>query len=237
MPSEGAIGEGRREATSRRWLFVGLAVLVYILVVMIVDTLALRRVEFIIDWSAFRWRFENGFDLYKFVLWFVVPMAALARWMDWGYFGVKRWRKMDAAILGGLALIGLAAVLLTRYVPALAHMYPGMSHLPAEWKWHEAQWRLIWTFSWLVGWEFLFRYALVSPFERAGMPWLTLVSAPLVEGVYHLIQKPQGWLEALGMVFYSLILCTWAVKRRNALLPFLAHGIIELELLALQLLA
>lgn len=58
-----------------------------------------------------------------------------------------------------------------------------------------------------------------------GFGWLIV---PLIEGVYHL-QKPL--MEAGGMVFLSLVLTAWTMKRQNILLPFLVHLAIEVGLL------
>ena len=54
---------------------------------------------------------------------------------------------------------------------------------------------------------------------------------PLCETIYHL-QKPL--LEAGGMAVFSLLLTWWTMKRRNMLLPFVAHLYIEI-LLAIAL--
>jgi hypothetical protein len=43
-------------------------------------------------------------------------------------------------------------------------------------------------------------------------------------------------LEAGGMVLYSVVLTLWAIRRKNALLPFLAHLTIEIELIVFQIL-
>ena len=74
------------------------------------------------------------------------------------------------------------------------------------------------------------RYFLLRPvmhrFPRYG--WLIV---PLCETIYHL-QKPL--LEAGGMAVFSLLLTWWTMKRRNMLLPFIAHLYIEI-LLAIAL--
>ena len=55
----------------------------------------------------------------------------------------------------------------------------------------------------------------------------------IIEGLYHL-QKALP--EMGGMVVFSLIVTPWSMRRRNLLLPFLAHLLIELENLAFMFL-
>ena len=58
---------------------------------------------------------------------------------------------------------------------------------------------------------------------------------PAIEVAYHLGQgKPL--LECLGAGGFGVVLCLWAVTRRNTLLPLLAHGFVELVLVAFLLL-
>jgi hypothetical protein len=56
------------------------------------------------------------------------------------------------------------------------------------------------------------------------LAWLIV---PLSEFLYHLY-KPG--IEAIGMAAFSVLLTWWALQRRNILLPFLVHLIIEIEL-------
>lgn len=224
--------------TSRRWRVTTAALATaYVVLVMTADTLALHRAEWLgVDWSVLRWRGASGVDWFKFAAWFVVPVVLALPRMDWGAWGVTRWRRMDGAILAGLAMLGMAAVALTRLVPALEALYPSYAGYPAEWRADYAQRQLVWIASWLLGWEFLFRYFLLVPLRRLHPAW-ALALCPLIEAGYHLAQKPTAWLEALGMAVFALVLCAWALRRRNALLPLLAHALIEFELLAFQLFA
>jgi hypothetical protein len=54
---------------------------------------------------------------------------------------------------------------------------------------------------------------------------------PLIEALYHVVQNKPA-LECLGVAAMSLVFTFWVVRRRNALLPFLGHLVIELELIA-----
>ncbi len=214
------------QTLSRKPLVAALCVLSYVAVVHTADTLAANNVKAGIDWGMFRWRLDNGFDLFKFVVWFAVPFAFCIPRMRWSWFSFKGWRKLDIYLLSLLALSGAIAVLAIRYIPSLNEVYgysKTISDIPSE---------LIYTFSWLLGWEFIHRYALLRRMD-AWLPKLGWLVVPIVEGVYHL-QKPP--IEAVGMVAFSLVVTFWARKRRNALLPFFAHLIIELELLCFMVL-
>ncbi|MCL4694164.1 MAG: CPBP family intramembrane metalloprotease, partial [Candidatus Hydrogenedentes bacterium] len=100
-------------------------------------------------------------------------------------------------------------------------------------KWEIIARGMLWTFSWLIGWEFLHRYFLLRPFA-ARWPRFGWLIVPFSEGVYHLQKAP---IEAAGMVVFSLVLTAWALRRRNALLPFLAHLLVEIELVLFLVLA
>lgn len=219
-------------------------VIVYAALVLGIDALAVAGVSFPIDWSVFQWRPASlwralslappewttalrSFDLYKSLLWFAVPFCLCLRGMDWRWFSPRGWKRLDWGLLGILMLLGSVAVFSVRYIPSLREVYPGMSHLPAELRRSYAVVHMVWVLSWLPGWEFLHRYFLLRPltdrFPRYG--WLLI---PVFEGVYHL-QKPL--IEAGGMVLFSLVLTGWSVRRRNLLLPFLAHLYIEILLI------
>ena len=203
------------------------AVTVYVAAVLGVDTLAAHGVRFIIDWRVFLWQSENGFDLFKFMWWFVVPFAASLHALDWGAFGVRRWQRIDLVLLGGLVLLGVGAVLIIPYFKSLDNIFHGLGSSPWIIKRNFVEGRLIWTASWLIGWEFLHRYFLLRAYE-ARWPRVGWLIVPLSEGLYHL-QQPLAM--AVGMVVFSLILTPWAFNRRNVLLPFLAHLAVELALL------
>lgn len=207
------------------------AALVYVAVVLIVDTLATRGVDVPFDWGIFRWRAGGGFDAFKFVAWFLIPLALALPTMDWGYFGVTRWRRMDWGILGACVAVGAIAVLSITLFPSLRSVYGSHAGASPEAKWFFLSYSLLWTLSWVVGWEFMHRYVLLRPLSELWPKYGWLI-IPVYEGAYHL-QKPL--IEAVGMFAASAVLTYWALKRRNALLPFVAHLIIELELRAFQI--
>ena len=221
-----------RQSAIGNWLWLGFA-LVWVAGVLVVDTLAAQGVRGPggIDWRVFRWRGPWGVDLFKFVAWFLVPFLLSLPWLDRGWFGVRRWRRSDWWLLLGLAAAGAVAVAIIPVVPSLRETYGGMSSLPGSQRWVVLRHDLVWTLSWLLGWEFMHRYFLLRPLisklPRYG--WLII---PVLEGAYHL-QKPL--IEAGGMVVFSLVLTYWAKKRQNVLLPFLAHFIVELELMVFRL--
>lgn len=220
-----------QDSSLKKWLPLGV-VLVYAAAALVIDTLAVYGKTWPIDWRVFRWHW-HGADLFKFTAWFVVPFVFCLPRMDWGYLGVKRWRRVDVYILAGLAGVGALGVLIIPLFPSLRATYPSMAHFAASAKLSFALRHVVWVLSWLVGWEFMHRYFLLTRLSKQWprFGWLLI---PLFEGGYHL-QKPL--LEAAGMVAVSLVLTSWALKRRNALLPFLAHLIIELELIAFLLVA
>jgi hypothetical protein len=108
------------------WLAVA-----YVAAVLTIDTLVAQNVRVPFPWSHLRWHASCGADLTKFVLWFVAPFLLCLRGMDWGYLGVKRWRRVDFVILGLLACVGMGAVLSTLAFPSLHATYPGLGKAPA----------------------------------------------------------------------------------------------------------
>lgn len=118
----------------RLWLVF---VLVWVAGVLVVDTLAARGVRgpFDIDWRVLRWRGPWGADLFKFTAWFLVPLVLSLPRLDPGWFGVRRWRRADWWLLGGLAIAGAAAVAIIPLVPSLRATYGGMSSLPSAHRW------------------------------------------------------------------------------------------------------
>ncbi len=217
--------------------------LLYVIIVLVVDTLAVRGVSVPIRWSVFHTDVEMTvleslfgeppgrewakFEAFKFIAWFIVPLAFSLYRFDPGYFGVRRWKRSDIAVLGILIVCGIGAVSLIPFFPGLSQIYHGLGERSADVRWEFARGQLLWTFSWLVGWEFLFRYFLmrnvVAGYGRHA--WLII---PVLEFAYHL-QKP--FSEALLAGGGGVVLTYWALQRKNVLLPFLAHLSIELALL------
>lgn len=237
--------KGKPEKKARPGLLLTL-VLLYMITVLGVDTLAVHGVSWPFEWNMFQWRADDcwrvfsldpplwtrmppmeSFDLFKFLFWLVIPFCCCLRRMEWSWFSTRAWKKWDWILLVFMLVVGAAAVLSIRYIPSLGRVYHGVSHQPWSVRSTRGLAALAWTFSWLVGWEFLHRYILLRAasgrFPRFG--WLLV---PLSEVLYHL-QKPL--LEAGGMGVFSLILTRWSLKRKNVLLPFLAHLCIELFLI------
>jgi membrane protease YdiL (CAAX protease family) len=212
-------------ATPRAWFYAAAAV-VYVFLALLIDTLIAQGVDRPFYWRAL-YKTIDGFELYKFIVWFVAPFLVSLPWMDWGWFGVKRWRRADWLLLGALAVICLGTILIIPLFPSLSATYSGVGSLPPRQKQAFLVHQVLWLASWLPGWEFLHRYFLLRPMMRV-LPRFGWLVVPLSEGLYHL-QKPP--LEMAGMVLLSLVLTWWSMKRRNMLLPFLAHLAIELELI------
>ncbi len=222
-------------------------VMAYGILVLGIDALASLHYSWPFDWSIFHWRVDTpwrmlslvppdwtrspvirSFDLYKFLLWFVVPFCCSLRHMDWSWFSIRRWTRRDWLLLLFMILAGGVAVLSIQVFPSLKQQYPGLGHLPLQERFLRALAALSWTASWLIGWEFLHRYVLLRAAARK-CPRFGWLIVPVSEVVYHL-QKPP--LEAGGMAVFSILLTWWSLKRRNLLLPFIAHLFVEVFLIA-----
>ena len=220
-------------AKMRRPRVVAGFALIYVGAVLAIDTLAAQGVTWPVDWAGwFRWQTEGGFDLFKCVAWLAIPLVISLPWLDPAYFTFKRWRKSDGLLLGALALLGVGAMLLIPMVPALRETYPGLAQASPQVRWDYSQYFLLWTLSWLPGWEFLHRYFLLRRVDAA-WPRFGWLLVPLFETVYHL-QKPL--LEAGGMLALGLVLTWWTRRRKNILLPLIVHALIEIQLLVFLLL-
>lgn len=222
----------------RNWCLA--AVLLYVTAVLGVDTLAAMRADWPFPWARLQWFpfADNGpsvlarFDAFKFFFWFLIPFSVCVPRMDWGAWGVLRWKRRDAVLLAVLALAGVGAMAIIPHVPALDAVYKSGASATPEQKMRAALMMLVWDFSWLIGWEFLHRYVLLRQ-VHAVWPRFGWLLVPLSEGLYHL-QKSR--IEALGMVALSLVLSQYTLRRRNILLPLLAHLMIEVQLLLFLLL-
>lgn len=206
-----------------KWIVVTAAVLA-------LDTASTLQMDWPLAWHALYWRHESGFEISTFFLWFVLPLTLSAPTLDWGYFSLSRLRRIDWALLAGLASVGVLATLLVPHFESLREIYLSRSMLDPERKWAYISHQVAWVASWLIGWEFLHRYALLRAVDRA-WPRYGWLWVPASEFVFHL-QKPM--LEAFGMLAFSLVATRWAVRRKSLWLPLVAHLAIELGL-ALQL--
>lgn len=227
----------------------------YVAVVLLVDTLATLRVTIPFDWSWLDWKprdvaallqpvlpdglakwlsapRNNQFDLFKLFFWFLLPVAFSIRWMDWGAWGVRRWKKWDWGLLAFAAVAGMAAMFLIPWLPGVKDYYRAAGDISASQKAELFVAYNAWSASWLPGWEFLHRYVLLAAlavwFPRGTRGWIIV---PLLvagsEAAYHLV-KP--WPEMLAMFGFGVAATAWAYQRSNFLLPLLAHWCIEIAL-------
>lgn len=206
-------------------------VLLYVVFALTVDTLSTVHAKWIIDWGVFHLKLRNGFEVSTFVLWFLLPFLFTFRSIDWKYFSFSRWAKIDYGILLLFILGGAFAVISIKYVPSLKAYYPPKSHLSSS---QQLDWALrvmVWNFSWLIGWEYLLRYVLLTYFVRA-FPRYGWWVVCLVEFLFHL-QK--AFIESIGMLVFSIPASYWTYRRRNVVLPFLVHLFIESFLVLFRL--
>lgn len=227
-------------------------VIAYVAVVLAIDTLAAMRLDWPIPWSWFQWQPESlaslcetaglprilyawlevpklqSFDIFKFTFWFLVPFLCCIPRVDWGWFGVTRWKRIDALLLGLFVGGCIGAVLLIPHLPGVREYYRQFGAVSASQQWNNFLLQVLWTVSWLTGWEFLHRYLLLRHVD-AQWPRYGWLLVPLSEVVYHL-QKPL--IEAAGMGLFSLLATPWTRLRKNMLGPFIAHLTVELTLAA-----
>jgi hypothetical protein len=205
-------------------------IILYVALVLGVDTLAYEEVHWLIDWTLFRWVWGDV-EVFKLVFWLFIPLAFSWKNFDRGWYGLARWQAADLILLLTLAALGGLVLMLVPLIPELREGYTGVGGMSAEIKREFVIGLAIWNLSWLPAWEFLMRYVLLRT-ATARWPRFGWWLVPLVEGIYHL-QKSLP--EALAAVAFSAVLTYWAFTRRNGLLPLVAHLIIEIELVALML--
>lgn len=201
---------------------------IYAILALAIDSLSTQHAYWLIDWSRFYWRLKNGFEMSTAILWLGIPVLLMCRDIDIRVFTFARWKKIDACLLIALMLLGACGVYLIKFIPVLNQYYQPQSHLNAAMKWSFATSHLIWLSSWLIGWEFLHRVFLMQYLQTA-LGTFGPCCIPAFEFLFHL-QKSLP--EALGMLLLSIVLTYWSYKRKNVLLPFLAHLSIEITLLA-----
>lgn len=206
-------------------------VFLYASFALIIDSISTAQLDWIIDWGIFHWKLENGFEVSTFILWFVIPFIFSVKSMDWGYFGISRLKKNDIYFVLCLSVIGIMGVLCIKIFPSLREYYPNIIFPDSSAKIDWALNVIIWNISWLTGWEFLHRYVLLTRFEKA-YPNRGWFGVCLIEFIFH-FQK--AFLEAIGMLIFSIFVTRWAVKRKNVLIPFVLHMLIELFLIILIL--
>jgi membrane protease YdiL (CAAX protease family) len=205
--------------------------LFYAIFALTIDSISTIHLKWGIDWGIFYWQLKNGFEVSTFILWFAIPFVFTYKSIDWKYFGVSRLKKSDIYFVILLSILGMIAVLSIKFFPSLRSFYPSMAFQNASAKLNWALYKMIWNMSWLTGWEFLHRYVLLTCFEKA-FPKKGWFGVCLIEFVFH-FQK--AFLEAIGMLIFSVIVTYWAYKRKNIILPFFSHLLIESFLLLLIL--
>lgn len=207
-----------------------LLVLAYVALVLGVDALAYLEVQWLIDWTLFRWVWGDV-ELFKLVFWLFIPLAFCWKTLDRGWFGVARWTTPDIILLITLAGLGALILMMIPLVPELRDDYTGVGELSYSVKREFVIGLLIWNLSWLPAWEFLMRYVLLRQVD-AQWPRFGWCLVPLAEGLYHLQKTLPEMLAALA---FSVVLSYWVVKRRNGLLALVAHLVVEIELVVLML--
>ena len=247
MPSENLVTARPTGIPENRYFAWGM--LAYVALALGIDTLATQEVVLGIRWEMLQFRGHHiagwlrgfdgalgdlgqylhnpvfaAFDVYKFLIWFAIPVAVCIPWMDWGAWGSRRWRQMDYFILvgmiGGSAVIALSIP----HIPGVREDY--VPSVPESLRWTTFWTYIVWTISWLPGWEFLHRYFLIRALDYLEIKFEWLI-VPIVEMLYHL---PKMTLEVPGMFLYGFIATQWTKRRFNWLLPFLVHLTIELAL-------
>lgn len=182
-------------------------------------------------WLAFSQKLGGDLELFPWITWGLLPAAfAYGRhgaWLDGAWFGVSRWTRGDRLMLLSAAVVAVFAVGVVRLVPSLTENYRTLSSYGSFAADRKAQYfvgSLFWILSWLPLWEFMTR-GMLLPFVDQAFPRHGWLAVPVLETAFHLV-KP--WPETLGMLVFSVIATRWTMKRRNLLLPFLAHLSFEL---------
>jgi membrane protease YdiL (CAAX protease family) len=183
------------------------------------------------SWETLHWM-VGGLEVFPLVFWFLIPLAWTWSRLEGGWFSFARLEWRDLRVYLVVAGVGLLALVAIPFFPGLRSTYPSLSVIPLGERLRFAGKFLLWVPSWLIGWEFLYRYFLLRPVSERWPEngWLLI---PILEGINHL-GKPS--LEALSMVLFSMVLTPWALGRRSVLATFLAHALIEVELLVFLLL-
>jgi len=230
------------KAGRRSWLAFLFA---YVVAVLVVDTLATRQIEWIIDWRMFEWRDSHvlrwdtgaahapGADWFKLIAWLVIPLVLCIRGFDRQWFTFTRWKRIDVYLTIAALVAGGLVIAAIPFIPGVRDMYRGAGAIPGDVRVDYALHYLTWIATWFFGWELMHRYMLLRQFE--GLPpavaWgLGVGLIPIIEAAYHLAQGKE-LLECAGVWVFGVLACAWALSRRNALLPIIAHGFIEVALL------
>lgn len=174
---------------------------------------------------------STGVDFFKLLFWLVVPLIFSIKHFDKNFYSFKNIKRADILYLSLVIVVGICSMLLIPYIDVLRDYYVMESSLSSSENFSYISYQICWIFSWLIGWEFIHRYFLIKSIKESKI-YLALWILPIIEGLYHL-NKP--WPEILAVLLFSWVLTRWTLKRSNALLPLLAHFIIEIELIIFQL--
>lgn len=111
------------------------------------------------------------------------------------------------------------------HIDSLNNYYKGQSHISFDDKIIFAKRLMIWNFSWLIGYEFLFRFVLLKQCLKHDKCYYLIT---LFEVLYH-FNKP--YPEMLGVFFLSIFLTYWVRLRKNFLIALIGHFLVECSLL------
>jgi hypothetical protein len=178
----------------------------------------------------------DGFDRSKFLFWFIIPFLFSIPEFDSRYFRFKTSTLKEKKLWILIVAMTLTSLFAWHGIPEIKHYYPSLSALSLEDKWIVFKRTFIWTVSWLLGWEFCFRYVCVRhlPTRASGRTLVLWICIPALEMGYHFLsQKPH--IETLGMGVFSVLATFWVMKTKNIWLPFLAHATVELGLISVML--
>ncbi|MGC9053555.1 MAG: hypothetical protein ACP5KS_06685, partial [Candidatus Hydrogenedens sp.] len=224
-------------------------IIIYSISVLFIDLLITFDTTFIFSWGVLNFSLSDvllkfpilkhstyitifdGFDLYKFIFWLILPFILFNRFIDFKWFSLKYWQKQDYLLFLFFCFLCLLSLIFVILSPTLRMFYPGAGVIPLSQKIQFFLQRFFWVISWLPGWEFLNRHLLLRACRQLskGSGWFFVT---ITETIYHIF-KPM--LEILGMFIFSVVACIWSQKKENNLMAFFCHFIIEIGLIFLLL--
>ena len=226
-----------------------ITIIAYVISVLIIDTFITFDVHFILSWGKFSISlfdilnkvpvikyysyiliFQN-FDATKFFLWLIFPFVLFYKFINFGWFSFRSWRKSDYILLSVFIVICLLSLVFVLVSPMLRMYYPGLRGIPFNQKMFFAIQQVLWVISWLPGWEFMNRHLLLRSCQQLSKNYVWLL-VPVVETLYHIYK---AMLEMTGMFIFSFFACWWSMKRENNIMAFLCHFAVEIGLIVLLL--
>jgi membrane protease YdiL (CAAX protease family) len=175
--------------------------------------------------SFLAWQHSSGFEIFPFVFWLILPVIIWRKMLDKSYFSFKGIKKIDWMILFGVLALSFIVMFIIPHIESLKDYYMPPENFGTAKKIAFAKKIMIWNFSWLIGYEFLFRYVFFKKCLEQDKYYYLIT---LFEVLYH-FNKP--YPEMVGVFFLSIFLTYWTRLRRNFLIPLVAHFLIELSLL------